>query len=175
MAAQKPFKRHAIQLLASVFGAVTLFAGASMTAEHHSPANAENYRSGVILNGHYAGKKRHRQRSDLGLIERRRAIEARNSRVAFQNAERRARSSGDFGRSGVLVLDVDRQGILSAEIGGVAGDVYTQTSPCPRGHNCGYRVYSDGTGPRIITLGVNPGGDLPEFDGLSGPQIITLD
>ena len=175
MAAQKSFQKHATGMVAIAFGAVALFGTASFTAGSHSPAYAENYRSGVVLNGSHYGKQILKRQSDLGLIERRRAIEARNDRIAFQNAERRARNAAKANRAGVLVLDVERQGILTADVGGVAGNVYTQTNPCPRSHNCGYRVYSDGSGPRIITLGVNPGGDLPEFDGLSGPLVITLD
>ncbi|MEM7069794.1 MAG: hypothetical protein AAF478_13020 [Pseudomonadota bacterium] len=46
---------------------------------------------------------------------------------------------------------------------------------CPKNHNCGYRIYSNGSGPRIITPGVGPGNGLPAYDGVSGPQIITLD
>jgi len=48
-------------------------------------------------------------------------------------------------------------------------------SACPTKHNCGYRIYSNGTGPRIITPGVRLGKGLPDFDGLNGPKIITLD
>ncbi len=45
---------------------------------------------------------------------------------------------------------------------------------CPKGYNCGYRYYQDGTGPRIIRLGQKPGKDLPEYDPVDGPAIIRL-
>lgn len=47
-------------------------------------------------------------------------------------------------------------------------------SKCPTRHNCGYRLYENGTGPRIIVPGVNDP-DLPAQDGLNGPLVITLD
>ena len=46
---------------------------------------------------------------------------------------------------------------------------------CPSGHNCGYRYYQDGSGPRIIQLGQKPGKGLPEYDPVNGPAIIRLD
>ena len=47
------------------------------------------------------------------------------------------------------------------------------TSACPAGHNCGYRVYEDRSGPRIIVPGIS-GAGLPPQDGLRGPRIIRV-
>lgn len=48
-------------------------------------------------------------------------------------------------------------------------------SSCPSQYNCGYRLYSNGSGPRIITPGAYLNNDLPNYDGVRGPKIITLD
>ncbi|MDJ0614634.1 MAG: hypothetical protein QNJ29_13275 [Rhizobiaceae bacterium] len=113
------------------------------------------------------------------LIERRKLIEQRNRRVAFENAARRNRNAFNGAAAGVLVLDVPTGNmIVSSQFdGGTSPSVVSQSTqaiPCPKGYNCGYRVYSDGTGPRIITLGAGPQNGLPEYDGLSGPLIITV-
>ncbi|MGI9351327.1 MAG: hypothetical protein ACR2O3_07175 [Rhizobiaceae bacterium] len=112
--------------------------------------------------------------------QRRRDIARRNERVVIENALQSARRSGVVLANPVprfsdqLVLD-PREGVLSGEFNdnGTAGAVARATQPCPSNYNCGYRVYSDGTGPRIITPGVGAGNGLPPFDGVSGPSIIT--
>ena len=48
-----------------------------------------------------------------------------------------------------------------------------EADPCPKGHNCGYRLYEDRTGPRIIVPGIS-GEGLPPQDGLRGPKIIRV-
>lgn len=127
--------------------------------------------SGVVLGGKSRSKS---------LVQRRKDIARRNERVVLENALQSIRRSGavlanprrSFGDS--LVFD-PREGVLTADFGstGTAGVVNRFTQPCPAKHNCGYRVYSDGTGPRIITPGVSSGKGLPAFDGISGPIIIT--
>lgn len=230
MTARNTLRRKTVHILSVALGASLLLGASALAPNTKSVAQAENYHSGVVLRkgssrakAHNANRNRlfierrrsiearnnriafesaarrgnsasagvllsgsgrndfvsrryhrgYKNDSNRLFIERRRSIEARNERIAIQNAERRARNQNSG--AGVIVLGDDRQGILTADNGGVAGTVYTQTAPCPRSHNCGYRIYDNGTGPRIITLGVEQGGDLPAFDGLSGPQIITLD
>ncbi|MEM9278594.1 MAG: hypothetical protein AAGA76_08475 [Pseudomonadota bacterium] len=128
--------------------------------------------SGVFFRGN---------RRDRLFIERRNDIARRNERLVIENELQSARRSGavlanpntSFGDA--LVLDPRREGVLSAGVddNGTAGLVTRNVQPCPKKYNCGYRIYSNGTGPRIITPGVAAGNGLPEFDGISGPVIIT--
>ena len=134
--------------------------------------NRRNFRnSGVILGG---------KTSNRLFIARKRDIQRKNYRVFLENQAQSIRRSNSVlanSRSGVsrgLVLD-PREGVLTGEFNdnGTAGPVYAGTQPCPSQYNCGYRVYEDGTGPRIITPGIPAGKGLPDFDGISGPSIIT--
>ncbi len=130
------------------------------------------YNSGVLLRGN---------RRDRLFVQRQRDIARRNDRLVIENqlqSERRSASvlaNRDSGRIGTGVVLGDRAGIISAENDGVAGVVSANGIDCPRGYNCGYRIYSNGTGPRIIVPGVSAGDGLPAFDGVSGPNIITFD
>ncbi len=69
-----------------------------------------------------------------------------------------------------LPIDDGRDGIYYTEVIPAGPPVVTE---CPAGFNCGYRLYENGTGPRIITPGVS-GKHLPPQDGISGPHIIRL-
>jgi len=134
-------------------------------------------RSGNQVSHADKGRRLQREISSRDLLnsDRRRSIDARNEQISLERSIRSAERAAAAG-GGVVVVGGNRQGILTSDFnGGVAGTVLTQRTPCPRSHNCGYRLYSNGTGPRIITPGISAGGNLPEFDGLSGPQVITLD
>lgn len=142
-------------------------------------------RAGVYRNVKPGGYHHHRNRydgknvtnsGDQLLIERRRQIEKRNARVA-----REFRLKNRKGQAVNQPIFVDPyyngngSGFVDIIGGDSAGVAIYRGQPCPTRHNCGYRLYSDGTGPRIITPGQVPSKDLPEFDGLNGPQVITLD
>lgn len=129
--------------------------------------------SGVIIRGN---------KRDRLFIERRRDIARRNERVVLENELQSARRSGavlarsNRSFSGSLVLD-PREGVLSSgfEDGGTAGIITPYQQSCPSNHDCGYRLYTDGTGPRIITPVVPASDDLPEYDGISGSLVIQFD
>ncbi len=135
-------------------------------------------RSGVRL-----GKQRiRRNNNNFNIIKRQRLIERRNVRAQRQNDQRRLRSSvrrsGPNGRflnrqekDLILLEALDRQ-IFDD---GASSGVIRNSNSCPSSHNCGYRIYSDGTGPRIITPSSGRNNNLPAFDGLNGPKVITLD
>ena len=122
--------------------------------------------------GKYAKRYHHHNRGDFAFIDRRRRIEAYNHSIRKQRAG--VIYSTAPGVASVYA-PLERQGIITSGYSdtGVAGPVIQTTEPCPARHNCGYRLYDDGTGPRIITPGVSAGKDLPPFDGLSGPRVIT--
>ncbi|MEO0327838.1 MAG: hypothetical protein AAF217_04505 [Pseudomonadota bacterium] len=128
-------------------------------------------RSGVYLSGSrsYSGAR--------GYIARRNQINRRNERVVLENALRREQRSGavlaNRGTSRGFFVDAPRQGILTADNGGVVGNVVTNVNPCPARHNCGYRIYENGAGPRIIRPSIPAGNGLPPYDGVSGPVIYT--
>ena len=137
-------------------------------ASHHS--------SGVRL-----GLAGSRSRGKLAFVERARDIRRYNAGVAYRNEVRRLRSAtrrsqpnGRFlsrnERQAVIYGDYYSEPVATAHQGHSASGLR-----CPSRHNCGYRLYSDGTGPRLITPYVKQGGDLPLFDGVSGPKVITLD
>lgn len=88
---------------------------------------------------------------DIRFIERRRQIERRNDRVANQNHLRRVERR--LARQPVAVDNFNGgSGYQDGSVyGSGQGAVYSGNS-CPSGHNCGVRLYSNGTGPRIITL-----------------------
>lgn len=110
---------------------------------------------------------------DRSLVERRRLIERRNARVARENRLRRNQNRPINQPTFIDPYDDNGSGFRDVIDGG--GVLVLRGAPCPSKHNCGYRVYSDGTGPRIITPGIPAGNGLPAFDGLNGPQVITLD
>ena len=117
-----------------------------------------------------AGYYKHR---DQLFIDRRQRIAERNRAIKQQRAGVRVRNSG----AGILYVTPERQGSVTSGYDnvGVAVSSGTYADPCPTGHNCGYRLYADGTGPRIITPGTLHSNDLPAYDGLSGPKVITLE
>ncbi len=135
----------------------------------------------------HRNQPRHRQHLDKAginstnggdklLIERRRQIEKRNARVA-REFDRRNRKNRIANRK--VFADPyfysNGSGFVDVIEGDGSGVFIYRGQPCPKRHNCGYRLYSDGTGPRIITPGQKAEKGLPEFDGLNGPQVITLD
>jgi len=118
------------------------------------------YHSGIILRGN---------RRDNLFIQRKREINRRNDRIVIENALQSERRS-----AAVLANPPSRpvidDGLLTTTSNSVAR---ASVLPCPTKYNCGYRLYSDGTGPRIITPGIPAGNGLPAFDGVSGPVILT--
>lgn len=92
-------------------------------------------------------------------------VQRRNELRLLQSTTRRTRPNGRF------LSGVERD----AQIGDSLIGTGSLTSECPSNYNCGYRLYGDGSGPRIITPGYGSGKDLPKFDGVNGPSIITLD
>jgi len=119
-----------------------------------------NNRSGVNL-----GNNSRNDRS-FQLFERRRLNALRNLAVK----ENRAGVVQGSANNDVIFLDDGLANSFSSGVG------ITRGAPaCPTGHNCGYRIYQDGSGPRIITPGIGAGDGLPEFDGVSGPLVITIE
>ncbi len=107
-------------------------------------------RVGNRFYGRKSNRRNHRNRSDRLFIHRRNTIEARNRRL---NSNRSGvfRSDGIiveryYQASGALVINVP-----SANTGNYSND-WSESEACPENHNCGYRFYSNGTGPRIIRI-----------------------
>ncbi len=141
-------------------------------------------RAGIRRVGISSGSSKVRKFRRHNSVEiRRRQIEQRNRRVAIENHLQSVRRSGSVlanpHRSGALYYGNVRETIINEDPYTSAGTqvIYggAARSVCPASHNCGYRVYENGTGPRIITPGLVRNGNLPAFDGLSGPVIITVD
>lgn len=137
-------------------------------------------RSGVRL----GNKKRHynKQYRYNRVEQRNREIALRNLRVKEQNQLRRLKASTRrSGPNGRFLNQRERVQILNDNVIGEEfisssqGVELRTSSTCPTKHNCGYRIYDDGTGPRIITPGAYLKNDLPDYDGVTGPKIITLD
>lgn len=131
-------------------------------------------RAGVEHGRFHKAKRKHLHkrinvRRDLQLNERRRQIAERNRLIVEQELiEKQIR------RGGVQVAP--SSGFVgTTTIGGGAVLDGATGSPCPDGLNCGYRLYEDGTGPRIIVLGEDGTGIDQPYDGLNGPKIIRLD
>lgn len=124
-----------------------------------------NARSGVRL-----------KQNNFGVVQRQRQIARRNEQVLRQNELRLLQSSTRRSRpNGRFLSSQERGAIIGDTLVGSGVVRSQQRSACPTGHNCGYRIYSDGTGPRIITPGLDKHSNLPDYDGLSGPKVITLD
>lgn len=130
--------------------------------------HVRHHRSGVRL-GAVSGHKHsriHRQRKYNGIYARRSGVKIMDVPTATVNPK-------------IYVYD-NEIGLIEDHLLGDGSD-YAITvikgpsvqPACPVGHNCGYRLYEDGTGPRIITLGVS-GKGLPPQDGVSGPRIIRV-
>ncbi|MEL7430631.1 MAG: hypothetical protein AAFN43_11610 [Pseudomonadota bacterium] len=141
---------------------------------HHYSHHRSVSRAGVTGHRFHKGNRKHLHkrinvRRDLQLNERRRQIAERNRVIAEQELiEKQIR------RGGVQV--VPSTGFVgTTTIGGGVILNGTGGSPCPDGLNCGYRLYEDGTGPRIIVLGEEGAGIDQPYDGLNGPKIIRLD
>lgn len=145
--------------------------------------NTNMHRSGVRVG--YGKHYRKKPAYNYYVKKRQREIARRNIRVERQNQLRRlkasTRRSGPNGRflsqrERVEILNdnvnVFEDEFISSSQGGVE---LRATSNCPSKHNCGFRIYEDGTGPRIITPGVYLNKNLPGYDGVRGPKIITLD
>ena len=138
-------------------------------------------RYGKFKRGKYHRYHRHlRPNSRLRL--RQREIARRNVLVQRENEFRRLYSSTRrSGPNGRFLSRAEREFLLNENylepdlVPTTQDGLIRRTGVCPSGHDCGYRIYSDGTGPRIITPGVRLGGGLPGYDGLNGPKVITLD
>jgi len=139
-------------------------------------------RSGVRLKG-FRGNNRN---DNIRLIQREIQIQRqneetfrRNQQRRLQGAIRRTQPNGRF-LTRQEKLDLlnnnqvfEDQVLTNQEVGGVSDRIFA--SDCPSKHNCGYRIYENGTGPRIIRPSTGFGNDLPNYDGLNGPKVITLD
>jgi len=116
-------------------------------------------------------------RGELLFVERDRRRRARDVEVLRDNQLRRLRAQqrdlADIGQSS-LANDFPIAGEVPIDDFGTGQLVAPRTPACPSGYNCGYRIYSNGTGPRIITPGVGPADGLPQFDGVNGPAIIRI-
>lgn len=158
----------------------TVLAGGRYKKRSVSNFGSVTHRSGVQLrykNKHF--RKGHR----ISAAEKhQRQVERRNIRVQRENDARRViASSRRTSPNGRFLTRQERVSVLNGDR--IRPEIITVTqgvgvrggSHCPASHNCGYRIYSDGTGPRIITPGVRLGNDLPNYDGLNGPKVITLD
>lgn len=139
-------------------------------------------RSGVRLNGLRPAN----QNNGIRLIQREIQIQRQNEQALRRNQQRRLQGSirrsqpnGRFlTRQEQLDLLNNNQIIQGGaasnqEVGGASPGILA--SECPSNHNCGYRIYENGTGPRIIRPNTGLSNDLPGFDGLNGSKIITLD
>lgn len=139
-------------------------------------------RSGVRLNGLQPTS----QSNGIRLIQREIQIQRRNEEVARRNEQRRLQGSIRRTQPNGRLLSrqeqldllnnnqiVGDEFISNQEVGGVSNGILA--SECPSNHNCGFRIYENGTGPRIIRPNSGVGSGLPSFDGLSGPKVITLD
>lgn len=137
-------------------------------------------RSGVVLG---TSKRHYKKHYRLNRVEQRqREIALRNHRVEKQNQLRRLKASTRRSKpNGRFLSQRERVEILndnvidSEFISTSQGVVLSGSSACPSQHNCGYRIYEDGTGPRIIRPNTYGSNDLPDYDGLNGPKVITLD
>ncbi len=138
----------------------------------------EATRSGVVLGGTTL-----RSRTYSTVNKRRKLIERRNRRVVLENHLQSSRRSNSVlanpHLNGVVIYGNTRETIVNGEAYSDAGTQIisgrNRNIECPSSHNCGYRVYENGSGPRIISPTISAGGDLPPFDGVSGSLIITLD
>lgn len=139
-------------------------------------------RSGVRLNG----VRPVNQNNGIRLIQREIQIQRQNEQTLRRNEQRRLQGSirrtqpnGRFltrqERLDLLNnnLVLEDEIVSSQDAGSIPSGL--SVSSCPSKHNCGFRIYENGTGPRIIRPSTNFGNDLPGFDGLNGPKIITLD
>ena len=138
-------------------------------------------RSGVKLNG-----LRRNNNNGIRLIQREIQIQRQNEQTARRNEQRRLQGSirrtqpnGRFltRQEQINLLNngqlLDEGVLTNQDVGG--GSAGVLASECPSNHNCGYRIYENGTGPRIIRPSSKFGNDLPGYDGLNGPKVITLD
>lgn len=139
-------------------------------------------RSGVRLNG----LRRANRGSDIRLIQREIQIQRQNEQTLrsnelkrLQGSIRRSQPNGRFltrqEKLNILNNNQIFDDQLASNQGVNAVSNGLSASSCPSNHNCGYRIYENGSGPRIIRPGVNYGNDLPGYDGLYGSKIITLD
>lgn len=127
--------------------------------KHHKVIHNDNIlRSGAYVSGHvnrYYNRKSYRNRSGV-TINNREAAGFNNKNYNYEYRNKSYLNDGDI-EYGVAVIHGEAK----------------PTPPCPEGFNCGYRLYEDGTGPRIIVPGVDLEG-LPPEDGLKGPRIIRV-
>jgi len=141
---------------------------------------------GVVLGNRFNGRfkdNRIIKNNEIRLIQTQIEKDRRNAELIRQQELKRLRGSIRRTQpSGRFLTRQEQAAILSGQpifedtipVVGTTDQVFAD-SACPAKHNCGYRIYSNGTGPRIITPGAGLGKGLPDFDGLRGPKIITLD
>lgn len=159
--------------------------GAVVAGKRASRTRAITNRVGISRSGVRYGKYRRynkHHRPNYRLNKRKREIARYNRQVERNNELRRLRASTRrSGPNGRFLSRGEREYLLDGGYigpvfeGDIQGSGVINSNACPSGHDCGYRIYSDGTGPRIITPGVRLGKGLPSYDGLRGPKIITLD
>jgi len=119
-------------------------------------------RSGARLNGLRSGN----QNNNIRLIQREIEIQRQNEQTQSRNSQRRLQGSlrrsqpnGRFLTRQEQLNLLNNNQILEDQVlsnqgsGAVLGGL--SASSCPSNHNCGYRIYNNGTGPRIIRPGVN--------------------
>ena len=145
----------------------------------------------VHRHNHRHGYRDHRRRSGVYLSgnfrKSHRAYRPKRHGGAYSNHYNQVLENGAYsgvtanvyindGHSSVGVYDTTRETIINNEPVDAGTKIVTRrpVQPCPSHHNCGYRVYSDGTGPRIITPGLNDKQVGVPFDGIHGPAIITF-
>lgn len=129
--------------------------------------NRSNLRSQNVING---GKNLRVLQRDRQINIRNEQVQRRNELRLLQSTTRRSRPAGRF-------LSGQERGALIGESLIGTGSITSNSgvSECPSQHNCGFRIYSNGSGPRIITPGIGSGKGLPKFDGVNGSSVIVLD
>ncbi len=158
---------------------------ASHAGKRYKAPSATATRVGTARSGVRFGKNKHYYKKPhryYHIKKRQREIARRNLRVQEQNELRRLRAStrrsGPNGRflSQRERIELLNNNVIDSEfVSTNQGYELRALAKCPASHNCGYRLYEDGTGPRIIKPGVYLGNNLPNYDGLNGPKVITLD
>lgn len=190
----KRFISYAMAFSISLFSIHTFgITGEAQAKNHKSKSNIIRLhkRSGVAVGGAVKRKSNLTSRRTIkhsgvrlnnrSLVKRQRQIERRNVRVQRENEQRRLRASVRRTQPNGRFIDRKEQELLLLEVldqellnNRSSSGTILRSNSCPTNHNCGYRIYQDGSGPRIITPGIN-NDDLPDYDGLNGPKVITLD
>ena len=155
-------------------GSNTYKSGVVLSGSHkkvHGPSYSYR-RSGVLRGAKRKGSIELRNyrsvtTSSTNLNIRRAQIIQRNRDVAAANALRR---SNGHSHQGPLVILFEHEDDFDRVVIGTE----SQKSTCPAHVNCGFRVYQDGSGPRIISLDLTDDDNLPKQDGLNGSKVIIV-